>query len=168
MNLFLHFPPCSFPLVTALVTGGRVTPRGSDQLRATAVAGLCETLNLPSAARRLKEAPPGVESHGARRLKRASAEQAAIEMMGRCGEQAKEICPKRWRRMADVPEGRGLWIRTSTARPQGYPGDLRGTFGPTARGSLFFWGLPDLQDLQFTSNHPATFHQTHRSPLASK
>ena len=29
---------------------------GSDKLRATAVAGLCEGLNLPSAARRLKEA----------------------------------------------------------------------------------------------------------------
>ncbi|CAK9063577.1 unnamed protein product [Durusdinium trenchii] len=40
------------------ITEARQLPRvvRSDQLRATAVAGLCETLNLPSAARRLKEA----------------------------------------------------------------------------------------------------------------
>lgn len=40
------------------VTEARQLPRvvRSDKLRATAVAGLCEGLNLPSAARRLKEA----------------------------------------------------------------------------------------------------------------
>ena len=40
---------------TGRLVGPNVVPPGSEKLRATSTAGLCESLNLPSAARRLQE-----------------------------------------------------------------------------------------------------------------